>query len=61
MFRARVLVGQSTLGNEETIVPPFKNNGERYDSTCDATKTIFVCYHDSQCYPEYLINYASCE
>lgn len=60
MIRARVLVGESTIGNEETIVPPLKNNDEPYDSTCDPTKSIFVCYHDSQCYPEYLISYTSC-
>ncbi|CAF1523681.1 unnamed protein product, partial [Rotaria sordida] len=27
-----------------------------YDTTTDGTH-IFVCYYDSQCYPEYLITY----
>ena len=39
-------------------VPPNKPNGEPYDSTCDANAQIFVCYHDNQCYPEYIITYS---
>ena len=57
MFRVRVLVGETTLGNSTMKVPSKKANGDLYDSTCDQQKSIFVCYHDNQCYLEYLITY----
>lgn len=57
MFRTRVIVGDTILGNSSMRVPPLKLNSEPYDSTCDSNKSIFVCYHDNQCYPEYLISY----
>ena len=58
MFRARVFVGETTTGNSNMRKPPNKPNGiGLYDSTCDAGKSIFVAYHDCQCYPEYLIEY----
>ena len=56
MFRCRVLVGLITIGNSSMKVPPSMNNGQQYDSTGDGS-SIFVCYHDNQCYPEYLITY----
>ena len=58
MLRAKVLVGESTQGNSTMKVPPVKSNGDHYDSTSDGTNAVFVCYHDSQCLPEYLITYA---
>lgn len=58
MFRVRILAGESTVGNSSMREPPKKKNGEPYDSTTDAGKTIYVCYHDNQCYPEYIITYA---
>ncbi len=58
MFRVRILAGESTVGNSSMKEPPKKANGEPYDSTTDSRKTIYVCYHDNQCYPEYIINYA---
>ena len=57
MFRCRVLVGSCTTGNSSMKVPPNMPNGEQYDSTGDSGGTVFVCYHDNQCYPEYLITY----
>ena len=57
MFRAKVLVGESCLGDPTMKVAPVKPNGESYDSTTDSTKQYIVAYHDSQCYPEYLITY----
>ena len=60
MFRARVALGKSTVGNESMKMPPFKPNGEHYDSTCDTDKTLFVTYDDCQSYPEYLISYKAC-
>ena len=58
MLRARVLVGESCLGNSTMRVPPNKPNGEPFDSTTDGSNTVFVCYHDCQCYPDYLIIYS---
>ena len=57
MFRVRVLVGEAILGNSSMKVPPNKPNGEPFDSTKDGSGTIFVCYHDNQCYPDYLVTY----
>ncbi|CAF4296171.1 unnamed protein product [Rotaria socialis] len=51
MFYSRVLIGRSMIGNS-TINQP--NDG--FDTTTDGNH-IFVCYHDSQCYPEYLLTY----
>ena len=58
MFRVRILAGESIVGNSSMREPPKKTNGEPYDSTTDSAKTIYVCYHDNQCFPEYIITYA---
>ena len=58
MFRSRVIVGESCVGNSSMKIPPTKPNGEPYDSTCDLKGQIYVCYHDNQCYPEYIITYS---
>ncbi len=60
MFRARVLIGKCTVGNELMKSPPLKANGEPYDTTSDPDKRIFVTYDDCQSYPEYLITYKAC-
>lgn len=58
MIRALVLVGDSVLGNSGMKTPPEMQGANRqYDSTCDSAQSIFVCYHDNQCYPQYLIYY----
>jgi hypothetical protein len=57
MFIACVLVGESCVGNKSMRRPPEKANNESYDSTTDQSQSIFVCYNDNQCYPEYLITY----
>ena len=57
MFRAKILAGESIVGNSSMKVPPARTKEELYDSTTDSGKSIYVCYHDSQCYPEYLITY----
>ena len=63
MLLSRVLVGKSTLGTADMIVPPkyLNANGKNihYDSTRNTSSEIFVCYQDAQCYPEYLISYRS--
>lgn len=58
MFRCKVLVGETTHGTSSMRTPPLKPNKEPYDSTTNNENTIFVCYNDNQCYPEYLITYA---
>ncbi|CAF0927005.1 unnamed protein product [Adineta ricciae] len=51
MFLARVLVGNTVQGNSSMRVPPAG-----FDTTGDG-HSIFVTYHDSQAYAEYLISY----
>ena len=51
MFVARVLIGNTTKGDNTMKTPPAG-----YDSTTDG-KDIFVTYHDAQAYAEYLIIY----
>ena len=58
MLRVQVVTGQSCIGNSQMKVPPQTTNGGQYDSTTDPQNQIFVCYHDSQCYPQYLISYS---
>ncbi len=63
MYVVKVLVGEFTRGAEKMKAPPLKNDpanpGSRYDSLVDDVRNprIFVIFHDSQCYPEYLITY----
>ena len=57
MFHSRVLVGACALGNYKMRVPPIMSTGQLYDSTGDEKGQIFVCYHDNQCYPVYIISY----
>ena len=51
MFIARVLIGNTTIGNSSMKKPPAG-----YDSTTDG-RNILVTYHDAQAYAEYLIIY----
>ncbi|CAF2060473.1 unnamed protein product [Rotaria magnacalcarata] len=51
MFLARVLVGETVIGDENMKTPP-----DGYDSTTDGDH-IFVTYYDSQAYAAYLITY----
>lgn len=61
MYLARVLVGEYTVGKPDIIVPPSKSLDptDTYDSVVDQIPNpgIFVVFHDSQCYPEYLITF----
>ncbi|XP_053185151.1 protein mono-ADP-ribosyltransferase PARP14-like [Scomber japonicus] len=61
MYLCRVLTGDYTLGAEEMIVPPTKGavSVEKYDSLVDDMDepSIFVIFHDTQAYPEYLITF----
>lgn len=60
MYIARVLVGHYCQGEKEMKAPPpINSTGRLYDSTVDkpVDPEIFVIFHDTQCYPEYLITY----
>jgi hypothetical protein len=51
MFFARVLIGYTTLGDMSMQVCP-----EGYHTTTDGSH-IYVIYHDTQAYGQYLIYY----
>ena len=61
MYICKVLVGEFTQGKTDMKVPPQKAGAAGshilYDSVVDnlATPGIFVIFHDTQAYPEYLI------
>jgi poly [ADP-ribose] polymerase 10/14/15 len=61
MYYARVLVGDSTLGNGTMRVLPQKAPPapEKFDSATDNLKTpqMFVIFSDTQAYPEFLIEF----
>ena len=64
MYLARVLVGQYYQGKPEMKAPPPKDPSRPailYESVVDKTgnPSIFVVFHDAQCYPEYLIKFQS--
>ncbi|XP_022619854.1 poly [ADP-ribose] polymerase 14-like [Seriola dumerili] len=62
MFVARVLTGVYTAGYAGMKVPPPLNDQQphdRYDSVVDKidNPSMYVVFHDSQAYPEYLITF----
>lgn len=62
MFKCKVLVGYSAVGNSSTEtrnLPKAPDNKTPVDSTVNilTDPNIFVTYHDAQAYPEYLIIY----
>ncbi|KAM9709256.1 poly(ADP-ribose) polymerase family member 14-related sequence 1 [Menidia menidia] len=61
MYLCRVLTGDFTVGQANMIAPPSKgsNPNEMYDSVVDqmGTPSMFVIFHDTQAYPEYLITF----
>ncbi|XP_033181608.1 protein mono-ADP-ribosyltransferase PARP14-like isoform X2 [Mastacembelus armatus] len=62
MFVARVLTGIYTVGRSDMRVPPPRNNqqpDDRYDSLVDNINNprMYVVFHDSQAYPDYLITF----
>ena len=65
MFLARVLTGVYAKGDKNMKAPPpkdpSKNSVVLYDSVVDdmVSPTIFVLFHDAQCYPEYLITFTN--
>ncbi|XP_077988571.1 protein mono-ADP-ribosyltransferase PARP14-like [Glandiceps talaboti] len=62
MYYAKVLVGEYCKGQGGIILPPAKNPSnpfDVYDTTVDNTSnpSVFVIFHDTQAYPEYLIKF----
>ncbi|XP_023192513.1 poly [ADP-ribose] polymerase 14-like [Xiphophorus maculatus] len=59
MYLCKVLTGDYTLGQQTMIAPPTKGTLGIYDSVVDNTTTpsMFVVFHDTQAYPEYLITF----
>ncbi|XP_058050767.1 protein mono-ADP-ribosyltransferase PARP14-like isoform X2 [Ahaetulla prasina] len=61
MYVARVLTGDYCIGRSGLITAPSKNKGgfDLYDSVTDNMNqpSMFVIFHDSQAYPEYLITF----
>ena len=62
MFVARVLTGSYTLGQRDMKVPPPFSPQQpniRFDSLVDDQQnpSMFVVFHDSQAYPDYLITF----
>ncbi|KAF6730318.1 Poly [ADP-ribose] polymerase 14 [Oryzias melastigma] len=61
MYLCRVLTGDFTPGQQNMIAPPPKSSGsiKLFDSVVDrmANPSMFVIFHDTQAYPEYLITF----
>ncbi|MEQ2175108.1 hypothetical protein GOODEAATRI_014819 [Goodea atripinnis] len=61
MYLCRVLTGDHTLGQQNMIAPPSKGSSavDMYDSVVDnmTTPSMFIVFHDTQAYPEYLITF----
>ncbi|XP_063042879.1 protein mono-ADP-ribosyltransferase PARP14-like [Engraulis encrasicolus] len=62
MFVARVLTGRYTLGRSDMRVPPPVSDQQPhilFDSLVDSQQSpsMFVVFHDSQAYPDYLITF----
>ena len=61
IFLVRVLTGEYAPGHYTDIEPPPKSydNKDLYDSSVDDVQNprIFVIFHDTQAYPEYLITF----
>jgi Leucine-rich repeat (LRR) protein len=59
MFLCRVLTGHTCVGTNGQLVPDVRDASRHilYDCTTNSDKSIFVTYHDSQQYPEYLIRF----
>ncbi|XP_054470681.1 protein mono-ADP-ribosyltransferase PARP14-like [Anoplopoma fimbria] len=61
MYLCRVLTGDFTTGQRNMIIPPAKGpiSVQKYDSVVDnmAGPAMYVIFHDSQAYPEYLITF----
>ena len=59
MILTKVLTGEYVLGRPDMKAPPVKHDQILYDSLVDnvSNPTIFVIFHDTQAYPQYVIEY----
>jgi len=59
MFLVRVLTGFTCKGVNNQPIPDMRDASRNipFDTTTNADKSIFVTYHDSQQYPEYLVQF----
>lgn len=62
MYLTSVLVGEYTAGQGNMITPPAKNPNNptiTYDTVVEnvSNPSIFVVFHDTQNYPDYLITF----
>ena len=61
IFLVRVLTGEYAHGHSSDIQPPSRSSDDKdlYDSSVDDVQNprIFVIFHDTQAYPEYLITF----
>ncbi|XP_028289542.1 poly(ADP-ribose) polymerase family member 14-related sequence 1 [Parambassis ranga] len=59
MYLCKVLTGDFALGQQNMLVPPAKGTDDMYDSVVDkvVNPTMFIIFHDTQAYPEYLITF----
>lgn len=59
MYLCKVLTGDYAPGQQNMSVPPAKGTDDMFDSVVDRTvnPTMFVIFHDTQAYPEYLITF----
>jgi len=61
MFACRVTVGEYVGGVKDALTPGVRVGNVLYDSTVDVMDdpNLFVCYHDSQAYPDYIIHFTT--
>ena len=59
MFACRVMVGEYCFGKSNVLTPDVREGNTLFDCTVDniSNPSIYVTYHDSQAYPEYLIHF----
>merc|ERR1711935_618428 len=59
MFLVRVLTGFTCKGVNNQPIPDMRDASRNipFDTTTNADKSIFFTYHDSQQYPEYLVQF----
>ena len=65
VFQCRVLTGYFHIGSSDLVEPPVRDEQtlSLYNSVVDSTvaPSIFVVFHDTQVYPEYLIVFQGCK
>ena len=59
MFLCRVVVGEYCQGARDALTPSVRSGNMLYDSTVDnvSSPSMYITYHDSQAYPEYLVKF----